>query len=449
MNKFVFLGPSLASQEAEKILSAVYLPPVAMGDVYNLVQYSAKPGDVILIIDGVFEQVPAVWHKEILHALARGIHVYGASSMGALRAAELHGFGMQGLGDIFEWFRSGEINDDDEVAVTHGPAESGYKSLSEAMVNIRAALREAQSTGIISLEFETFLQSQAKAMFYPDRSWSVLITKAREKPEFCYEIARFQQFLQTRKPNQKREDAISALRYIAALVPDALAPFKADFEFEETSFWIGLTRTATQSGGRSSRVLVETTHTTTAHLKTRITQWEVLRSKGLIRFLISRLGDELQIGADEYREQLKRFCRAEKVHSATALAGWLEQHRMDKSELTGILQTRAKIQLLLERHLEEIEYFAVTESKLDGTYRQAEEQTLHIQNTLADLGVAKPSLQHAGIDADGLQEWYETKIQRKVNFSEGSLADIGFSSARELINILLGQYMCELREGIK
>ena len=38
------------------------------------------------IIDGYFQQVPSVWHKEILWAMAQGVHVFGSASMGALRA---------------------------------------------------------------------------------------------------------------------------------------------------------------------------------------------------------------------------------------------------------------------------------------------------------------------------------------------------------------------------
>ena len=38
----------------------------------------------IAIIDGYFERMAAVWHKEILVALERGIAVWGAASMGAL-----------------------------------------------------------------------------------------------------------------------------------------------------------------------------------------------------------------------------------------------------------------------------------------------------------------------------------------------------------------------------
>src|SRR4051812_15444582 len=95
----VFTGPTIAVSQAREILEADYRAPAKAGDV--LIATRSHP-DAIAIIDGLFESVPSVWHKEILFALSEGVRVYGASSMGALRAAELHGFGMIGVGDIFE-----------------------------------------------------------------------------------------------------------------------------------------------------------------------------------------------------------------------------------------------------------------------------------------------------------------------------------------------------------
>ena len=78
-----------------------------------------------------------------------GIAVFGASSMGALRAAELHEFGMVGVGQIFEMFRDGVLEDDDEVALQHGPEELNYLPVSEPLVNIRATLKHAFEEGVI------------------------------------------------------------------------------------------------------------------------------------------------------------------------------------------------------------------------------------------------------------------------------------------------------------
>ena len=123
MTACVFVGPTLPAHEIQKVTDYVCLPPVEQGDVYRAM---ARAPRAIGIIDGYFDGSPAVWHKEILFAMSRGVHVFGASSMGALRAAELSVFGMHGVGTIFEAYRDGTLEDDDEVALLHGPAEAGY-----------------------------------------------------------------------------------------------------------------------------------------------------------------------------------------------------------------------------------------------------------------------------------------------------------------------------------
>src|SRR5687767_14609932 len=158
MSIIVFTGPTLPADAARRELDAIYLPPVSQGDVYRA---CAKRPKAIAIIDGYFERVPSVWHKEILWAMSQGIHVYGASSMGALRAAELETFGMIGIGKIFSDYRDGVLEDDDEVAVIHGPEEDGFPAFSEAMVNIRATLNRAVESKVIDAQDNTRLQTIA------------------------------------------------------------------------------------------------------------------------------------------------------------------------------------------------------------------------------------------------------------------------------------------------
>ena len=140
----VFLGPTLAVDDARAVLDAHYLPPAAHGDVF---QAALRRPRAIAVVDGVFERRPAVWHKEILFALSEGIHVYGAASIGALRAAELDAFGMRGVGEVYRAYADGTIEDDDEVAVAHADAEYGFRALSEAMVDVRATLASAVARG--------------------------------------------------------------------------------------------------------------------------------------------------------------------------------------------------------------------------------------------------------------------------------------------------------------
>src|ERR1700719_1335144 len=108
---YIFTGPTISAGEAARELKAIYLPPAAEGDVYRA---ALQRPQAIGIIDGYFQSVPAVRHKEILWTMGRGIHVFGSASMGALRAAELAPFGMEGVGNIFQLYRDGTLEDDDE-----------------------------------------------------------------------------------------------------------------------------------------------------------------------------------------------------------------------------------------------------------------------------------------------------------------------------------------------
>src|SRR4051794_18593554 len=96
----LFVGPSLPAAEIRARFAAVdadlwLLPPAQRGDVLRLL--TSRP-DVVGILDGYFFHVPSLLHREIILALEQGARVLGAASLGALRAAELDTYGMEGVG---------------------------------------------------------------------------------------------------------------------------------------------------------------------------------------------------------------------------------------------------------------------------------------------------------------------------------------------------------------
>lgn len=234
MTAFVFLGPSLPLEDARRELDVTYLPPVSQGDIIRLMR--RKP-TVIGIIDGFFEGVPAVWHKEILYAMSKGCHVLGASSMGALRAAELALFGMEGVGAVFEAYRDDRIEDDDEVAVTHGPAELGFTPLSEAMVNIRRTLSDALVQDVISEATRTRLEELAKMLHYKDRTFGNVLDLAREYGVVRDELDQFATWLPAGRVDQKREDALALLRLLRQRLKAGVVPKEVRYHFEHTTLW--------------------------------------------------------------------------------------------------------------------------------------------------------------------------------------------------------------------
>lgn len=130
------------------------------------------------IVDGNFGNVPSVWHKEILYGMSSGVEILGAGSMGALRAAELHEFGMIGVGTVFRLFRAGFWTDDDELAVIHATEEFGYRPLSEAMANIRFTLRKLRQSNQVSHAVERELISVMKSRHFAERTIDELARQA-------------------------------------------------------------------------------------------------------------------------------------------------------------------------------------------------------------------------------------------------------------------------------
>jgi TfuA protein len=209
----IYLGPSLPLGIAQEVLDADYRPPIKRGDIEELL-LSHSPS-IIGIIDGLFFQSFSVSTKEILLALRKGITVLGASSMGALRAVELHPYGMKGIGHVFRMYKSGRIDADDEVGLVHD--EDGHP-LSEPLVDIRFALQKAVEDRIISYQEKGYLVSTAKGLYFPERTYKRLFFIAQQEKKIPEEkLAQLQAYLQNKPQSVKRDDALLLLELIAKM----------------------------------------------------------------------------------------------------------------------------------------------------------------------------------------------------------------------------------------
>lgn len=204
----VFLGPSLPRARAERVLPANYYPPVRRGDVYRLLGSGVR---VIVIIDGVFHLTTPVWPREIAAALAMGIVVIGASSMGALRAAELYDLGMIGVGEVFDAYRSGRIDGDDEVALLHADEEHGYRAQSEPLINIRHNVARAVARGLLDAGTADDVLASVKASFFGERSYDALLQHRLVQALGTERIGLLRTFLQAEHEDLKERDALAAL----------------------------------------------------------------------------------------------------------------------------------------------------------------------------------------------------------------------------------------------
>ena len=330
MKKVVFLGPSLKLAEAQAVCAdAIFLPPARQSDIVAAAA-RFKP-DIIGLIDGVFLQDLSVWHKEILYALKQGIVVAGASSMGALRAAETARYGTIGIGEIYRMYEDGTLTDDDEVALLHGPAESGYKKLSEPMVNVRATLAAAAAAGAIPAETLEPLLTQAKSIHFTERTWPAICAAAPE-PD------RLKQFVARHYVDQKKLDAIALLQTIDTLVEK---PEPATFDFNATLMFSALyQRDRSVECEETVLPLYEIAEYTALHHP----DFTAINETALDRALVETLADltGVEVTREALAEETGRFRTARGLADETPFNAWLADNHLDADSFDTLINQIAR-----------------------------------------------------------------------------------------------------------
>lgn len=244
----VFAGPSVYGLDTSVYARVALRPPAEHGDLLTAAQAGARR---IGLIDGVFGDVRSVWHKEILYALARGVQVFGASSLGALRAAECAAFGMIGVGTIFRDYHSGARVADADVAVVHAPASMAYRPLTVPLVDVDATVVNLLAQGTIREDEARAIRASAEAIHFADRTW-VGVVRGTGLP--MDDQSRLSDLVLRAAVSQKTRDAAELLTIIDASV--AVSPPTQGWHFQRTAFFDRLDRTLEgdlQGHGRDSR----------------------------------------------------------------------------------------------------------------------------------------------------------------------------------------------------
>lgn len=222
----VFLGLSLKKEQASQILAANYYPPAQKGDIYRIV---ATGVEKIILIDGFIYSKRPVWQRELLDAIDRGIEVWGASGVGALRALELQAFGMKSSGTIFEWYRDGMIEGDDEVATQYGMEGNNFFRLSEPLVNIRYTLINAVKDKYLTTEQAEELMIYAKKIYYPNRSYNRLLKSPVLAVLPSLDLAKIEKYFLSQSFDLQKIDAVQILSEQAKSLNHSKTPTHATF----------------------------------------------------------------------------------------------------------------------------------------------------------------------------------------------------------------------------
>ncbi|HEX2570199.1 MAG TPA: TfuA-like protein [Polyangia bacterium] len=445
MNIYVFVGPTLPLEEARAELDAVYLPPVEQGDVYRAAL--DKP-HAIAIVDGYFERVPTVWHKEILWAMAQGIHVIGSSSMGALRAAELAAFGMEGVGAIYEAFRSGALEDDDEVAVVHGPAEGGYRALSEAMVNIRATLRAATQARVIRETTRQALEEMAKALFYPERCYPILLERAGERGLPADEIAALRAFLPAGRIDQKKRDALALLRRLREVSGLTVGPKRVRYSFEHTDAWEQLLN---QAGARRFAAQVKETAEEEELLEEVALagprHYGAARVGAMTRVLGLALARQqgLQVTEDLLQAAIDAFRQRHGLEDEAAARRWIAAQGLTEERFLELMREEAQLRWIETVYASDFRKATSDHLRVTGEYAAYAGRARDKRHRLAAAHLTEPTLGDLHLSEEQLWRWYfETRRGQSVPAEPAELLRhaqaAGFANRDAFRRALLREY---------
>lgn len=443
MTMYIFAGPTLSAEEGELELDATFLPPAAQGDVYRAAL--DKPW-AIGIIDGYFERIPSVSHKEVLWAMSQGIHVFGSASMGALRAAELALFGMEGVGAVYQAFMCGEIEADDEVAVAHAPAEQGYRAVSEAMVNLRATLKAAAKAGVLSEGARAALERIAKELFYADRCYPMLFWYAQKAGIDPGELGALKAFLPRGRVNQKREDALAMLRHMRARFEESQAPKRVRYAFEHTDAWEYI-RSNVSRKPVSADASASVTEALIEELKV-AGAFAAARKGALARALAldaaRRQGRAVQGAA--LLDAVDGFRRDRGLFTPEAFQRWLADQRIEDPE--RFFQSEAQVRWVETMFEADVARNLPDFLRRVGEYGPLLGRALDKQRVLAELGPRGARLAEAGETEEGLVRWYfEERLGRPVPQDlAGYAREAGFADAQALRRAALAE-RCYLRRA--
>jgi hypothetical protein len=375
----------------------------------------------------------------------QGIHVFGASSMGALRAAELAAFGMVGVGEIFEAYRDGVIEDDDEVAVVHGPPELGHMQISEAMVNIRATVRKATAAGVISPATAAALIESAKALFYKSRTYDRLLAAASARHLPADELTRLKAWLPKNQVNQKRLDAIAMLQAIKQARAAALPPARPSYLFEHTILWDAVERQFGVSGVDDLAVAVAAPRNGIFdELRLDAALYEQLRRKATVRALSRRAaadqGDDPT--AAELTEAVRSFRKRMGFRSADELEGWLCARDLSRDDFMRLMADEVRRQRLDVTHAAAIDDALADELAVADVRIHLQARADEKHAVLAARGVEQPTPTEIGLSEVELIAWFVAESGRRPAAAEpGEIArQLGFLDKDDLLRAAAREY---------
>ncbi len=205
----IYTGLSMSKSDLKKLApNYIFSKPVARTDLKEDIKNGIH---IIGLVDGVFLNQLAVSPSEIMDCIRHGIKVFGSSSMGALRAAELDQYGMVGVGDIYNLVKKNEDFEDDFLGQTF--YEDDLDKRSTPFIDVYLVLKKLHAENVISKDVMSFAIRKFRNMHYSDRGVPRLLD-VLSRSRFHDQLKESFYTRMKKMKSTKQEDAIRLVRTI-------------------------------------------------------------------------------------------------------------------------------------------------------------------------------------------------------------------------------------------
>lgn len=381
MKIIVFCGPTIDAIEASKYIDAEFKPPAKHGDVISCV-YNDRP-DVIVLIDGVFISDLSVWNNEINEALNIGVVVYGASAMGAIRAAEMETWGMVGVGEVFKQYSDASIEADDEVFCDFSIVNGVYNRKTISIVNLRYILSAAVEDEALTVKEADGILNIAQRMYYENRL-DTTIVQASVKNGIIAAVGAesLLTYIRSSSIDIQKQDAIDCLITVRRLPAEKLEKNTKNYQYD-LFFEALYERDRGTKNGQGYHPFYKIANDYAMYSS----DVENVNDAALNRKICALVADNFNIDVSEKEIEAERdlFVRKLQIVEEEDYLSWLSDNDMTEEELAHILAERVKISKLQNWYRTRLGFakntrYLLEELKLNNQYVEWKEKSIELQD---------------------------------------------------------------------
>jgi hypothetical protein len=340
--------------------------------------------------------------------------------------------------------------------VAHASAEHGFRSLSEAMVNVRATVDAACRAGVLGPAEAQLVLEEAAGRFYPERHWAALC-HALADDAGADAGARLDAFLRDGgRIDQKRADAVELLERVRDDHAAWCTPKSVTFTLAHTVWFDHLYRHAgryTATDGREATVGVTETDIDD-ELRLHRHFRPALRAT-LLRHLSGEEAHRrgVRVTAEQVAEYANAVCHDLGLVDQPSFERWLSHNGLTLQRFNELMEVELRRSLVMADVSSAARPALADGLRLAGLWPAVTNRAARKVLLLDQAGLADPGLEHTGFAAPHeLIDWWMDRLavprqQRTYDLDELARR-VDFADRDQLLQALLREH-CATMLGLE